>query len=636
MSSRSTVCETFALFLILFPLTLLTWSAAPDSEGALATYAVSDALARYGRWDIEAMRWLGESVGVYGADDLLYARQPPGTSLLALPLLWLGLWGADVGPLHTALLLPPLLHTLTALLLYRSARSLFPNAGRESALAVTLLWAMGSLLLPATRDFGSVTTSSLALVGTLYQLLRYRSEDTFPSLLACGGWLGLALIANPATSLTFPLFGLALLTLIFDHWRAYHAALSPRRRVAFVPFHAWRDWLGKDWVLLRLFLFLLPLMIVVAFYLWYTWQRFGVPFALADWQGGTALLLPLLPLFMALATPLIRGRRRPLLVGTMGGVAFLLALFGASWDVDTPEAIWLTLAAATRRPLALLVGMLLAGVGAGTWGWRRQGGELVLTVGALLLMSGLWLLLGDLRAFESPTLRETLTALPEELPPGAQLWYAAPDKAPALLNQVKAPLPILGFSLASDDFPAKELSYARELAQMADAPIYLLTEQTEQEVDALEELLEETLFFVGETSTGRYRLAEYWQGPLSVPLRLEQQWTFRDDTVLDLREVRATPLLARGGVLAVELRWASEMELPDGYQLLIRMEDAAGALVLLKRSDLNSQHWQPGRVMVERRAFRVPATLSPGRYTLHLTLRPAPDGDEIAIVVTVR
>ena len=85
------VYETFALFLLFFSLVMLAWSGTFHSDNELSMYAVSDSFVRYGSWDAEQVRWMGTQESDFGRNGLFYSREGLATSLMALPLLWLGL-----------------------------------------------------------------------------------------------------------------------------------------------------------------------------------------------------------------------------------------------------------------------------------------------------------------------------------------------------------------------------------------------------------------------------------------------------------------------------------------------------------------------------------------------------------------
>ena len=128
-SDRSTA---WGVALALFGLTMLFWNGTFHSSDGLSTYAVSDSLARYGRWDTEQVRWLAFQQGVYGPDGILYSKKSLGTSLMALPLTVAGMFLPGLGPVHTSLLLMPLLTAATGALVYLVGRRAFPSLPRRA------------------------------------------------------------------------------------------------------------------------------------------------------------------------------------------------------------------------------------------------------------------------------------------------------------------------------------------------------------------------------------------------------------------------------------------------------------------------------------------------------------------------
>ena len=135
----------FALFLIVFSLSLFAWSGTLHTSDGLAMYAVSDSLVRQGTWDIENIRWMGLQQGTFGPDGLLYSRKGLAVSIIALPLVFVGYHSGNMGPVHAATLLTPILHALTAVYLYRTVRLLMPDSGERTAILVAGLWAFASM-----------------------------------------------------------------------------------------------------------------------------------------------------------------------------------------------------------------------------------------------------------------------------------------------------------------------------------------------------------------------------------------------------------------------------------------------------------------------------------------------------------
>ena len=98
----------WGLGLALFGLIMLAWNGTFHSSDGLSAYLVADSLARYGRFDTEQIRWMGLQQGEFGPDGLLYSNKGLAMSVLMLPLTTAGLTLPGLGPVHTSLLLMPL------------------------------------------------------------------------------------------------------------------------------------------------------------------------------------------------------------------------------------------------------------------------------------------------------------------------------------------------------------------------------------------------------------------------------------------------------------------------------------------------------------------------------------------------
>ena len=149
MKQQSDRQIAWGLALALFGLIMLAWNGIFHSSDGLMTYAVADSLARYGRLDTEQIRWMGPAhkwMFSFGPDGLFYSHKGLGTSILALPLTWAGLIVPGLGPVHTSLLLMPLVTAATGALLYLASRRAFPGLSRTPAVLGTLAWGLGSLL----------------------------------------------------------------------------------------------------------------------------------------------------------------------------------------------------------------------------------------------------------------------------------------------------------------------------------------------------------------------------------------------------------------------------------------------------------------------------------------------------------
>ena len=107
----------FALFLLLFSVYFVTYSGTLHSSDGQAMFSVAESLVRRGDYDIDQIRWMGLQQGTFGADGELYCRKGICTSLLAVPLAWLGLVVPLWGMVQTTMLLNIVVTALTGTLL---------------------------------------------------------------------------------------------------------------------------------------------------------------------------------------------------------------------------------------------------------------------------------------------------------------------------------------------------------------------------------------------------------------------------------------------------------------------------------------------------------------------------------------
>jgi hypothetical protein len=310
----------------LFVLIMLCWNGSFHSSDGLSMYAVADSLARYGQLDTEQVRWLGLQQGMYGTDGLLYSRKGLGTSLMALPLTVAGMILPGLGPVHTSLLLMPVVTAAGGALLYLAGRRAFPGLPRVAVVSASLAWGLGSLAWPYSKTFFSEPLTALSIIGAMERLLALshaeaKSRSELTSALGLGCWLGLGVLARLAHAILLPVFVLALLVLI---WRRYGPALTRQ-------------------LLQLLTLLALPLIIAGGLTLWYNWVRFGSPiftgylpeesFSAVWWQGLAGLsvspgrgLIWYVPWLVLVVVALPRAMRLSALTVATGALSCMLYL----------------------------------------------------------------------------------------------------------------------------------------------------------------------------------------------------------------------------------------------------------------------------------------------------------------------
>jgi 4-amino-4-deoxy-L-arabinose transferase-like glycosyltransferase len=212
MKGRETVTQALAVGIFLLSVYLLTYSGRFHSSDGQAMFAVTESLVRRGDYDINQLLWMGQQQGTYGLDGELYCRKGIATSLLSLPLAWMGLVAPFWGMVQTTLLFNALVTALTGLLVYLYVKRLGYPA--SASLVLSLVFGLATLAWPYAKYFFSDPLAGLGLFGTAYFLLRYRDNGRTSDTLWAGTSLGLAVATRFANIITFPLFGLLLLAYI--------------------------------------------------------------------------------------------------------------------------------------------------------------------------------------------------------------------------------------------------------------------------------------------------------------------------------------------------------------------------------------------------------------------------------------
>ncbi len=218
--------------------------------------AVTTTFVRHGEPHIEsiaAYEWHTAALDfdvlkVFGVDNAYHAKKGVLTSVLLVPLVaFADLFDRFWATIPTALLLNPILTTLTALLLAQiGVRLGFP---RRASLTVAALFGLGTLALPYTQTLFGKPATAFLLTASVLAVLRYQAKPGYKWALVAGVCSGLTIAINTIFALFVPIVGLWLL------------GLDPRR---------WRWW--HAWA------FALPTLAVIAALGGYNYLRFGDPF----------------------------------------------------------------------------------------------------------------------------------------------------------------------------------------------------------------------------------------------------------------------------------------------------------------------------------------------------------------------
>ncbi|MGC8838713.1 MAG: hypothetical protein ACP5UM_09890, partial [Anaerolineae bacterium] len=196
------------LFLFLFALYLLGYNPLFHSSDGLAMFAAAENLVRRGHWDISQLEWMGLQQGTYGPDGLLYCRKGPGTSLAALPLVWLGHLVPGLGMATAALLLNMLVTAGTAALL--AAWLERAGYGSRVALGVAALFGVATLAPPYSKTFFSEPLTGFGLGMAALFTFAYRETGRAREAFLAGVGLGVAICTRVVNAALLPLVALSL------------------------------------------------------------------------------------------------------------------------------------------------------------------------------------------------------------------------------------------------------------------------------------------------------------------------------------------------------------------------------------------------------------------------------------------
>ena len=225
-----------ALSLFLLAIYLLTYSGDIHSSDGLSMLSVTESLVKRGDYDTNQILWMGLQQGTFGRGGELYSRKGIGTSLVALPLAWLGLVVPFWGFVQTTLLLNVVVTVLSGLLVFLYLQRLGYSC--KIALVVVLLFGLGSMAWPYSKYFFSEPLTGLTLLATAYFLLRFRESQAASDLALAGTSLGLAIATRLATAAIAPLFLLPLLAYTLPD-RALYRRLIPFLAAFLTPLILW-------------------------------------------------------------------------------------------------------------------------------------------------------------------------------------------------------------------------------------------------------------------------------------------------------------------------------------------------------------------------------------------------------------
>jgi hypothetical protein len=278
-------------------------------------FATAESIVRRGEWDADQIRWMGLGQGIIGQDGHLYIRKGIGVSLLALPLVWLGMIAPFWGAATTTLIFNALVTAATGVLVLRYMQILGYADG--VALVAGLIFGLATPAWPYAKTFFSDPLAGLCLVAAALALLLFRRSGHFTSTLLAGLALAVAVAARYANAVLIPLYALLLFK-----YQASNRNLQTSRHKSLLASLISQDW--RAWIA-----FGAPLAVSAISLAYYNFARYGDPlntgylpeesFNAVWWQGiagmlvspgrGLILYAPVLLISLAAAPAFFRQHR---------------------------------------------------------------------------------------------------------------------------------------------------------------------------------------------------------------------------------------------------------------------------------------------------------------------------------------
>jgi len=269
------------VFLALGAIYFLTTTAyLPLSSDEGVNLALTESIAKFGRFDVEQMATITRAVPAeFGLDGLHYSKYGLSQAVLSVPLYWLAQAVAGFGIIPTVILFNALATAAAGAFVYLAARQLGHGPGLSVLLA--LLYGLASPAWVYSKRYMSEPLTALALIAAAYFALRAERGGVASSLLAgvCFAVGALNKVANLAFA---PLFV------------AYLALAAAPAGASWVQ----RLRAGRGWW--RALGFAAPVALAAATAAYYNWARFGdvfhtgygpnEGFTVPIWEGLAGLL----------------------------------------------------------------------------------------------------------------------------------------------------------------------------------------------------------------------------------------------------------------------------------------------------------------------------------------------------------
>ncbi|MFC1976482.1 phospholipid carrier-dependent glycosyltransferase, partial [Chloroflexota bacterium] len=217
-SSRRVLALSVGLFL--FSIYLFSYRGGFHSVDEVAIYAVTESIAKLGRFNIDQIAWIqwtttqAEAQGFFGQDGHVYSKKGLALSLAQVSLYWLALHLPGIGMLQTVSLLNALLTAVTGLLIFMFLHRL--KFSTFTAVTVTLIFGLATIAAVYAKYLFSEPLAGFLLLLAAYMLFAYRQEGGLRHVAIAGLAAGFAVVTRANNLFILPVFGLYL---IWGVWR---------------------------------------------------------------------------------------------------------------------------------------------------------------------------------------------------------------------------------------------------------------------------------------------------------------------------------------------------------------------------------------------------------------------------------
>jgi hypothetical protein len=214
--------------LFLFSIYLFSYRGGFHSVDEVAMFAVTENLAKVGRFNIDQIAWIqwttsqAEAQGFFGQDGHVYSKKGLALSLAQVPLYWLALYLPGIGMLQTVSLLNALISATTGLLIFMFLHRL--NFSTFTAVTTSLIFGLATIAAVYAKYLFSEPLAGFLLLLAAYMLFAYRQEGGLRHVAIAGLAAGFAVLTRANNLFTLPVFGFYLIWIVWQHARFTHHA----------------------------------------------------------------------------------------------------------------------------------------------------------------------------------------------------------------------------------------------------------------------------------------------------------------------------------------------------------------------------------------------------------------------------